>query len=216
MSKKDRLRALLWCDRHCCLCKKACGIDIEIHHIIPTGKGGADTLENLIPLCFECHSRVQHYNEKHALGTKYSPDELSEWREQRYEEFTRHLVPPVSYDVTQVHGGIRRSFPDIGFTLSHGGNSLPVHVRIALSAKLGKRTLRCKFGPYYDGTKPWRMNPGSNVLGHFRLPTKAQQNKSRLEVEVRASIIDCIDRKHELLPFGFVYDRKAADWYAEP
>ena len=33
-----KLKCLLWSDRHCCLCGKQCGINIEIHHIIPKAK----------------------------------------------------------------------------------------------------------------------------------------------------------------------------------
>lgn len=92
--EKIRNRVLLWCDRHCCLCKKACGINIEVHHIIPENQGGNSELDNAIPLCFECHSNVGNYNVQHPRGTKYKPDELKARREQIYEEYTRHLVPP--------------------------------------------------------------------------------------------------------------------------
>lgn len=30
----DKLKALLWCDRHCCLCGKAAGIGIEVAHFV--------------------------------------------------------------------------------------------------------------------------------------------------------------------------------------
>ena len=31
--EKVRKKVLLWCDRHCCLCRKPCGINIEVHHL---------------------------------------------------------------------------------------------------------------------------------------------------------------------------------------
>ena len=49
---------------------------IEIHHITPQAEGGADTIENAIALCFDCHADAGHYNTDHPKGTKYSRPEL--------------------------------------------------------------------------------------------------------------------------------------------
>src|SRR5881628_40520 len=48
----DKLKALLWCDRHCCLCGKATGTGIEVAHLDPK----RSDLDNAIPLCFDCHA----------------------------------------------------------------------------------------------------------------------------------------------------------------
>ena len=40
----------------CALCD--CTQGIQIHHIIPRGKGGGNTPHNLITLCSYCHSHV--------------------------------------------------------------------------------------------------------------------------------------------------------------
>jgi tetratricopeptide (TPR) repeat protein len=86
MSWPDAVKeeALYLCDRHCCLCGKECGINIELHHIDQKADGGPNTLENAIPLCFDCHAKVGHYNVKHPKGTKYSPNELRRYREHAY------------------------------------------------------------------------------------------------------------------------------------
>lgn len=42
----------------CCNCGKECGNKIEYHHVVPLERGGKDEIENLKPLCYECHSRV--------------------------------------------------------------------------------------------------------------------------------------------------------------
>lgn len=47
--------ALVASGRCCCICHKFCGVRIETHHIRPVSKGGDDTFENCIPLCFEAH-----------------------------------------------------------------------------------------------------------------------------------------------------------------
>ena len=69
--------------RHCCVCHKPKGLNIEIHHIKPRHQGGMDTLENAIALCFDCHADAGHYFANHPKGSKLSPHELlkhkAEW-----------------------------------------------------------------------------------------------------------------------------------------
>ena len=57
---------------------------MELHHAVQTAEGGADTLENCIPLCFECHADLRSYDHKHPKGTKYTPDELRRHRDNWY------------------------------------------------------------------------------------------------------------------------------------
>jgi hypothetical protein len=59
---------------------------MELHHIDEKAKGGPNTFENCIPLCFECHADVGHYNDDHPKGTKYSPKELLAHRDNWYEK----------------------------------------------------------------------------------------------------------------------------------
>src|SRR5258706_8287563 len=115
--QKIRTKVLLWCDRHCCLCKKGCGMNIEVHHLVPEADGGGDDIDNAMPLCFDCHSDVNRYNNEHPRGTKYKIDELRNRREQVYEEFTRHLVPPIDAQITQAIPGGSRIFPDVGVVI---------------------------------------------------------------------------------------------------
>ena len=49
-------KALLACNRHCCICHKFCGPKIELHHIRQKAKGGKDSFDNCIPLCFDCRA----------------------------------------------------------------------------------------------------------------------------------------------------------------
>jgi len=215
-SSATRAKALLWSDRHCCLCKKPCGVDIEVHHIVPEGDGGDNDIGNAIPLCFTCHAKVHHYSQKAGLGTKFKPDELKQRRDQVYEEFTRHLVPPLHHRITQrsIHGSLRR-FPDVGFQLQHFGDSLPVRVRTKLS--IVSPIKKSGLGGHYSGKKLWRLNPRTIVEGHFEVPPKARPvaGGKPLHIEVETSVIDTYEREHFLLPQGYVYvlDR---DWYLEP
>jgi hypothetical protein len=73
--------ALVACGRRCCICHAFCGTNIECHHIVPESEGGESTLDNCIPLCFDCHANVGHYNPRHPKGTKYSVGELRKHRD---------------------------------------------------------------------------------------------------------------------------------------
>jgi len=207
---------LLWCDRHCCLCKKACGVNIEVHHLVPKGKDGGDEIENAMPLCFDCHSEVLRYNDKHPRGTKYKVDELKARRDQVYEEFTRSLVPPIHYTITQrlPAGGVRQ-LPDVGFWIQNLGDSLPVRGRVLLDIILNGNPTGPPAVGYYSGQKLWNLNPRSGVSGHFPLPDGIGDDV-RIEVKIDLSIIDAYNREHRNLPVGYVYLRDGNDWYLEP
>ena len=77
-------KALIACGRYCCICHKFCGTKMELHHIEQRAEGGADTFDNCIPLCFDCHADVGSYNHKHPKGRKYSVSELMGHRDNWY------------------------------------------------------------------------------------------------------------------------------------
>jgi hypothetical protein len=79
-------RALLDCGRSCCICHKFCGFKIELHHIIQKSEGGADTYDNCIPLCLDCHAEVKAYNPKHPKGRQYNNSELKQHRDRWYDK----------------------------------------------------------------------------------------------------------------------------------
>lgn len=217
-SDEVRLQALLWSDRHCCLCKKTCGLNIEIHHIKPISESGSNKLDNAIPLCFDCHSDVMCYNVQHPKGNKYKPAELKARREQVYEEYTRHLIPPVDGQITQQIQGSdqRRTFPDVGFNLRHLGDSLPVEVLVYMESIVGDKSLPL-LGDHYSGKKPWNLNPRSMFTGHFKFPEETHKPPTlNIELRVTLTIIDQYRREHRLLPVGFVYVSEENFWYAEP
>jgi hypothetical protein len=173
--ENTRTRVLLWCDRHCCLCKKACGVNIEVHHLIPESDGGSSDIDNAMPLCFDCHGAVMHYDTRHPRGTRYKTNELKARREQVYEEFTRHLVPPVHCAITQqLADGRPRSFPDVGFLITHLGDSLPVQARVTIESVLLNGTVVLPSSPHYSGEKLWNLNPRMNFSGHFKIPNERE------------------------------------------
>ncbi len=76
---------LVRCNRHCCLCGKYVGQKIELHHIKQVADGGEDTVDNCIPLCFNCHAEVKAYNPRHPKGRKFTENELKGHRDKCYE-----------------------------------------------------------------------------------------------------------------------------------
>jgi len=47
----------------CCECGSF--LDVDMHHMLPVDLGGTDDIENLMPLCEECHHRKTLYYVKH-------------------------------------------------------------------------------------------------------------------------------------------------------
>ena len=73
---------LIACHRRCCVCHRFCGVKIETDHIVTKADGGPDTIDNAIPVCFECHAEIHSYNDKHPRGRKFRPEELRGHKEQ--------------------------------------------------------------------------------------------------------------------------------------
>lgn len=78
--------------RHCCVCHKAKGLNIEIHHIKPKSQGGKDTFENAIALCFDCHADAGHYFAGHPKGSKLNPGELQIQKEEWFKIVSQHKI----------------------------------------------------------------------------------------------------------------------------
>jgi hypothetical protein len=65
---------------------------MECHHIVPQSKGGDDSYENCIPLCFDCHAEVGHYSDDHPKGTKFSSAEVRGCRDHWYSAYASGVV----------------------------------------------------------------------------------------------------------------------------
>ncbi len=201
-----KTKVLLWCDRHCCVCKKACGVNIEVNHIVPEADGGPSDLDNAIPVCMDCHSNIGYYNNSHPKGNKYKVEELKTRREQVYEEFTRHLVPPIHYTITNILGPKKkRKFPDVGFELSHFGDSLPVKIKSVVDVFTDKGKA-IQLSGHYGGETLWNLNPRFSCSGHFDLP-EAVRKQDRIRLRVSVTIVDQYDREHSHLPLHWIYVR---------
>lgn len=217
--EKDKIRILLWCDRRCCLCGKACGTDIVIHHIEQKGEN-LSGIDNAVPLCLECHNKIASYDPRHRWGTKYK---IKARRNQIYDMYTQHLIPIVNFSVTQVVRNDltfpRRKLPSVGTVLVHAGcPSLPVKARIEVKHILGGKDLGIMDDPngYYSGETEWNLNPGIRIFGNFTIPRQCVESTADLKIEARVTIIDRYDREHKLLPECRRYVRKDNYWFLEP
>jgi hypothetical protein len=210
-SDEDKLKILLWCARHCCLCGKFAGVGIEVAHI----EQNKSEIDNAIPLCFDCHAAIGHYNSNHPRGKKYSIEELKARRDQIYEKHTRHLVSPVHYSLTQK--GIE--LPKVGFIITNLGDIYPVQARINICISQGDK----EFGApetlgHYNGNYLWNLNPKFQFGGNFAIPNEALLRKNEpLRALVEITVYDIYERPHKLLPTGCIKNMNSdRDWFFEP
>jgi hypothetical protein len=219
--KKDfaediKLKCLLWSDRHCCICEKACGLDIQVAHI---DANGGSIQDNAIPLCYKCHADVGRYVDKHPLGTKYRIAELKKRRDQIYERYTSHLVPGILAVFHPVSGEKSYKLPQVGFSITPVGRFIPVKARITVRAFLCGNDLGVindAEKPYYSGKIIWNLNPGLTFGGNFSLPKECAEKNENLQLELSVTVIDPYEREHELLPVCFTYVRTGEYWFLEP
>jgi len=54
---------------------------MELHHISQQADGGTDDADSCIPVCFDCHAEIGHYNSQHPKGRKYTANELKAHRD---------------------------------------------------------------------------------------------------------------------------------------
>lgn len=94
-SQKVADEVFVRCSRHCCLCGSYSGAKMELHHIKQVADGGDDSVENCIPLCFNCHAEVKAYNPHHPKGRKFSEAELKGHRDKYYALFSSLPNPKV-------------------------------------------------------------------------------------------------------------------------
>ena len=208
--ESDREKVLLWCDRHCCLCGKQCGGNIEIHHI---DKEDDNNISNAIPLCFECHGQIHAYKNT-PKGAKFKSGELRKRRDQIYSKHTAYLVPIVNFWVE----ANKNNLTDVLFRIQHGGGPYPVKALVTVKVFSGKRIIKdfSKQKDFYGGNKYWHLNPGITIRGHFGI-TRNSVNSKDLRIIIETTIIDKYDCEHKLLPMEYKFAKgENSFWFLEP
>jgi HNH endonuclease len=81
-NRDEVARLLVQVKRRCCICNRFCLTKIETDHIIPLSEGGDDSIENALPVCFDCHAEIHAYNPAHPRGRRFTADELRGHKEE--------------------------------------------------------------------------------------------------------------------------------------
>jgi len=200
-SEEAKLKALMWSNRHCCICDKSCGLDIEIAHIAPDG---GESFANAIPVCYTHHAQIgRHiYSKEHPRGNKYRILELRKRREQIYEKYTRHLIPSLLWYLVPRFGmGLPKvmgdpRLPTVGFVRENRSIHLPAKFQTMVRAFLGGEEIKVKINPrkpYYGKGIVWNLNSGHTFSGEFSLEDKCVTSDDHLLVEVKVTVIDAYE-----------------------
>lgn len=76
--------------RHCCICRQFLPLYIQVHHIKQKSNGGTDELDNLIPVCIQCHSAI---HTKTHMTKSFTSVELKKSRDFVYEMVATGKLP---------------------------------------------------------------------------------------------------------------------------
>lgn len=76
--------------RHCCVCRQFLPLSIQVHHIIERSDGGTDDLDNLIPVCIQCHGNIHTIPH---MTRKFTTKELKKCRDAVYEMVSFGKLP---------------------------------------------------------------------------------------------------------------------------
>ena len=71
-------RMMVACGRRCCMCRRFKPIHLQVHHIDEKATGGSDEWDNLICLCFTCHTDV---HSKVPFARRFTQTELKGHRD---------------------------------------------------------------------------------------------------------------------------------------
>jgi hypothetical protein len=197
------------------LCEKQCSTNIVIHHIEQEGKNLSD-IDNAIPLCLECHGKIKSYDPNHPIGTKYKVKEIKTRRDQIYEKYTRHLVPPMNIALIDIVPHKLHTKLKVRTRVTHLSDQNPVKFKLEMRAFVGEADKGLIQSKYYSGDRIWYFNPRSGVSGNFGIDKEWAENKMPFRIQCNATIIDIYEREHPLFPFCYTYVKDINTWSYEP
>jgi hypothetical protein len=214
--EEDRAKLFLWCARHCCFCGKACTTNIIIHHI--DGNPANNDLDNLIPVCFDCHGELERYNPQHPVGTKYRHLEIKARREQIFEQYTLPYLRQIEINISRLIYGSRqqRKLGDTSCTVRTLSQDIAVKLRLEIIPYHNGQRMEADLGALYSGRALWNLNPTQLVAGHFFVPISEDAVPFHFRIEAHWSIVDVLEREHRMLPFSYVLSDPEKDWYFDP
>jgi hypothetical protein len=220
--EEDRAKLFLWCARHCCFCGRECTTNIVIHHI--DGDPLNNNIDNLIPVCFDCHGELERYNPDHPIGTKYRFLEIKARRDQIYELYTHQYLRQVEIRISNYNlnaldntGELdKRKWGDISCSVGTLSTDIPVRLRLHLKPYQDVNPIKKDLGDLYSGKALWNLNPNFIVHGHIGLPISPSAEPFLFRIEIFWSIIDVLEREHEMLPISYVWNDPKKDWWFDP
>lgn len=221
-------RAFSACGRRCCICYRFCGTNMELHHIQPEADSGPSTLENCIPLCFNCHADVGHYNDRHPKGTKYRPGELLRHRDAWFLAMAgAERLKHAPFDQTpalpeEVYDGQRVQFKGYLSRQTFAGPPNYEDLRTDALETYWLLTLPQPFRFSYRSSEPTQTEPVAKphvrVLHLILTPDQyaAHGDKLNGDVYVTGKVLPCVTGHHRGDALLEVDDLQAADLYREP
>ena len=121
------------CHRCCCVCHLFCGVKIELDHMKPGYESGDDSIDNAIPVCFECHAEIHMYNPLHPRGRRFREAELRLHKAQWLAICAKQTPGRASRPVPRASVGPIQALVD----------ELDFNLAVASLASPTKRTTRC-------------------------------------------------------------------------
>jgi hypothetical protein len=101
ISKELVDKVMVKCGRRCCICRRFRPTKLQVHHIVERNQGGNNDEENLIVLCFTCHTDV-HTNVPFAR--RFTVEEQKGHRDALVKMVEQGVLPPDDKD--NADGGI--------------------------------------------------------------------------------------------------------------
>jgi hypothetical protein len=121
--RPEEVEALLVaCHRRCCICHRFCGVKMEIDHVEGAAADASGNIANAIPLCFECHAEVHHYNPEHPRGRRLHASELKAHRDQWLKLCREHPEMFVHAQPAPEAGSLERLLNELEFNLALAGS----------------------------------------------------------------------------------------------
>ena len=90
-------RMMVKCARRCCICRRFRPTKLQVHHIVERSNGGSDDEDNLIVVCFTCHSDV---HTKVPFARRFSTAELRGHRDALVLLVSNGSLPTIDTDDT--------------------------------------------------------------------------------------------------------------------
>jgi len=165
---------------------------------------------------------LQRYNPEHPVGTKYRYLEIKKRRDQIYELHTLPYLRKASITISKytynskLERSLERSLGDTSCTVWSLSNDIAIRLRLRIEAYHGVEQLALDIDDLYSGRALWNLNPSQIVLGHFPLPISEEVKPFLYRVEIFWSIVDILDREHQMLPFSYVWSELQGDWWFDP